>query len=72
MSIEEIEAHFEKKTQAYNQLIEANRTRQDVMRSMTLRLICKHAYPKPQYPNEVMESSESESDDFDKEAFVIE
>ena len=41
------------------------------MRPMTLRLICKHAYPKPQYPDE-LEESEEDSDNYDKEAVVIE
>ena len=39
---------------------------------MTLRLICKHAYPKPEYPDEAFEESEEDSDNYDKEAVVIE
>ena len=37
--------------------MEDHKNRKDTMRPMTLRLICKHAYPKPQYPDEALEES---------------
>ena len=46
------------------------------MKPLTLKLICKHAYPKPEYPEGVelpdSDSSYESLDEADKEAIVVE
>ena len=81
MSLEQIEELFEKKTESYHAAIKEYTAQKSAMKPLTLKLICRHAYPQPEYPTEVMEAakenqSDSSSyqslDEADKEAIVIE
>ena len=73
MSMEEIEEMFEKKTDAYNKLMAEHAARKNVMKPMTLKLICRLAFPEPEYPEEVLDAQSSSSEEeVDKEAVIIE